>query len=156
MALFGKKKISEKVAAEIFVASIFRQVDERWPGFIVRLCEDLGVEPQKLDPDSTKSKLLLALAVIALQMQALPNLLPSDVAIRVRSYVLESLKTRGLGSLLMDTIQELESEWKRYADFELALHTFGNFVLTGFIEFRAGLKNARNNAATEIESYLRG
>ena len=53
------------------------------------------------------------LAVIATQIQALPNLLPSDQANRIREHVIHCVSSPDLKSYPRETIQEYESAWNQ-------------------------------------------
>ena len=51
------------------------------------------------------------LAVIASQIQALPNLLPLDQASRIREYVMQCISSPDVGSYPCDTIEEYQRAW---------------------------------------------
>lgn len=53
------------------------------------------------------------LAVIACQTQALPNLLPTDQAQRIRKHIMQCLSSPELGNYPSETIHEYQIAWDR-------------------------------------------
>ena len=51
------------------------------------------------------------MAVLAIQMQALPNLLPADQAERLRSRVLSFLSPEEVGTKGIESVQAYEQAW---------------------------------------------
>ncbi|MGB5196443.1 MAG: hypothetical protein WBN64_05190 [Candidatus Deferrimicrobium sp.] len=72
MGLFGKQKISETAIAGQFVLHVCRGVEESWPKIAEELRELFRDDASVLDDQFAPFE--FALAVVATQMQALPNL----------------------------------------------------------------------------------
>jgi len=103
---FGKKKLAEMEAAGQFVLVATKAVQERWADIansLERLFQD-----EHFDPDDSQASFEFLLAVIATQLQALPNLLTSDQATRIREYVMQCLSSPDLESYPRETIQEYD------------------------------------------------
>lgn len=102
-----KKKLSEVEAAGKFVLTITKNVQKQWSIICNELLHDEIIHNnQQVDFDFT-------LAIIATQIQALPNLLPEDQAIRIRKYVIQCLSAPELGSYPRDTILRYEFAWDK-------------------------------------------
>jgi len=110
MGLFGKERVSEAEAAAVFVGSILLSVQKNWPQITSQFTPFLRRVPEHLN--SEWSQYEFALASIALQIQALPNLLPPDQAERVRSFVFACLAAPELGSEPLEVIELYENAWK--------------------------------------------
>jgi hypothetical protein len=111
MSLFGKQKKSELQAATEFVMFMCKHVQAQWPS----LCSSLtSFEPQfaKLGQDNIASY-EFTLAAIAIQMQALPNLLRADQSARIRSHVMECLTTDEVGDYPYNALAEYDAAWDR-------------------------------------------
>jgi hypothetical protein len=74
MGLFGRKKLSEIDAASQFVLAMTKGVRQNWPRIAAELNQLLHLG--KSIPDDQYTAFEFVLAVIATQIQALPNLLP--------------------------------------------------------------------------------
>ena len=107
MGLFGNKKLSEVEAAGQFVLMVSRNAQQHWPSFAKELNTVLN-EGARI-PDTQQAAFEFVLAVIATQIQALPNLLPSDQASRVREHVMRCISSPDLGSYPRETIQEYQN-----------------------------------------------
>ena len=109
MRFSGKSKITEIEAAGQFVITITKGAQESWPS----IAQELNTLMQN---DKARSKDQYAtfefiLAVIASQIQALPNLLNEEQAYRIREYILQCISSPELGSYPRDTIEEYETAW---------------------------------------------
>ena len=109
MRLFGKPKLSEAEAAGQVVMSLFRALPGSWPSIADGLRPMLGDDASVLDDDLASYE--FALAALAIQLQALPNLLPADQARRIRGHVLECLAIEELGTYPQETIAEYQQAW---------------------------------------------
>lgn len=109
MALFGKKKIKEIEAAGQFVMSITRGVQQYWSS----IAKELNELPSNDKPilEDKYAAFEFCLAVIACQIQALPNLLNEKQAWRIREYILQCISSPDLGSYPKDTIAEYQTAW---------------------------------------------
>ena len=108
--LFGKKKITEIEAAGLFVIAITKNIQEYWPSIAQELNQFL-IEDQNVLPEDAFAGYEFCLAVIACQLQALPNLLNEEQAKRIREYVLQCISSPEHGSYPKDTIEEYQSGW---------------------------------------------
>jgi hypothetical protein len=105
MGLFGKPKISEFEAAVKFTLNITAEVKQAWPRVVEVLASMLGEDAEVLqDPWAQYD---FALAAIAMQLQAVTNLLPEN-APRIRAHVLECLHIDDLGTYPEDSIAEYQ------------------------------------------------
>lgn len=111
MGLFGKEKLSEVEAAGMFVISILRPIQQEWPGVAAELTRMLQLA-QPL-PTDQYAAFEFALAVIALEIQAIPNLLPPSQASRIREYVLRGLSSPDLGSYPLGALHEYQNAWNQ-------------------------------------------
>jgi hypothetical protein len=110
MGLFGKKKLSEIEAAGQFVVMVSQNAKQHWPSFAKELNTMFNIGGSPV-PDTQQAALEFVLAVIATQIQALPNLLPLAQASRVREYVILLISSPDLGSYPRKTIQEYQDAW---------------------------------------------
>lgn len=109
MVLFGKKKLSEIEVAGQFVLMVFKGVQQQWP----KIANDLKSMFQEENSltDNQYDSYEFALAVIATQIQALSNLLPSEQANRIREYIMQGISAPDLGEYPRETIQEYQNAW---------------------------------------------
>ena len=109
MGLFGKKKLSEMEAAGQFVLMVIKGVQQHWR----EIANELKGMFQAEDSisDGQYSGFEFALAVVATQIQALPNLLPSDQASRIREYVIQCISSPEMGQYPRQAIQEYQNAW---------------------------------------------
>lgn len=107
MGLFGRKKLSEIEAAGQFVLMVTKGVQQHWPKIAKELKGMFQTEESFSDDQNAGFEFVLA--VIATQIQALPNLLPPDQASRIREYVMQCISSPELGSYPRETIQEYQS-----------------------------------------------
>lgn len=111
MALFGQPKKTELEAAAEFVIHFCEYVRDQWPA----LCREL----QSLEPRfATLASDVIAsyeftLAVLAAQMQALPNLSSADQAARVRAHIMQCLTTDETADYGPTAIAEYETAWHK-------------------------------------------
>ena len=109
MVLFGKKKLSEIEVAGQFVLMVFKGVQQQWP----KIANDLKsmFQEENFLTDNQYDSYEFALAVIATQIQALPNLLPSEQANRIREYIMQGISSPDLEGYPREAIQEYQNAW---------------------------------------------
>lgn len=108
MGFFGKPRISESEAAATFAMNIMRDLKEAWPRVAQGMEAMLGEDAEVLQDPYARYN--FALAVIAMQLQAVTNLLPEN-APRIRANVLECLHNDDLGTYPEDSIAEYQNAW---------------------------------------------
>ncbi len=111
MGLFGEPKISEAVIAGQFVIHVCKGVQESWPKIVDELRQLFRDDASVLDDEFAPFE--FALAVVATQMQALPNLLPPDQAARLRSHIVRCLCSDEVGTYPTEAIDEYQLAWDR-------------------------------------------
>jgi len=111
MGFFGKKKISEVEVAGQFVVSMLEPIQQEWPKVVAELVEMLQLK-QPISTDQ-HAALEFALAVIALQIQALANLLPVAQANRIREHIMRCISSPSLDTYPRKAIQEYQNAWNR-------------------------------------------
>ena len=109
MGLFGKKKLSEIEASGQFVLMVTKGARQHWPEIASELKGMFQAEDSISDDQHASFEFVLA--VIALQIQALPNLLAADQATRVREYVIKCISSPELGAYPRQAIQEYQNAW---------------------------------------------
>ncbi len=109
MGLFGKKKLSEVKAAGQFVLMVSKGVQQHWPDIASDLNGMLNAEDSISDDHYAGFEFVLA--VIASQIQALPNLLSADQASRVRDYIMQCISSPDLEAYPREAIQEYQNAW---------------------------------------------
>jgi len=109
MGLFGKKKLSEAEAAGQFVLMATNGAQQNWPEIASELNGMLNAEDSFSDDQYAGFEFVLA--VIATQIQALPNLLSADQASRVREYVMQCISSPDLETYPRGAIQEYQNAW---------------------------------------------
>lgn len=102
------KKMNEKEAAVQFFDVSLAAVEKNWKelsAFLEKIMET------KIE-DETASKFEYAMALVAVQMQALPKLLPLPQALRVRNHLMEYLAAKAEeGRFAIDLIKKYEDAW---------------------------------------------
>jgi len=111
MRTLGKPKILEAIVAGQFVVRVLQGVEESWPR-IVHDWPQLFPPVASVGNDQTAS-FEVALAVIAVQVVALRNLLPADQAARFRAHIVRSVCSADAGSGPAAAIDEYEAAWDR-------------------------------------------
>jgi hypothetical protein len=111
VGLFGKNKVQEVVAAAQFVQDILIGVHKDWPTITGSFRPLMKLEVQKLD--SPWAQFEFALASLATQVQALPNLLPADQTKRMRQHIISCLSSPELGTAGVEGLQAYEAAWAR-------------------------------------------
>jgi hypothetical protein len=109
MGLFGKKKLSEIEAAGQFVLMVTKGVQQHWPEIASELRGMFQAEDSISDDQYASFEFVLA--VIATQIQALPNLLAADQASRVREYIMQCISSPELEAYPREAIQEYQNAW---------------------------------------------
>jgi len=92
MGLFGKKSLTEIEVAGQFVLAVAEGVHQQWPEIVNELKRTL--QPEDPISDDRYAGFEFSLAVIAVEIQALPDLLPSDQASRIREFVCSVYRPR--------------------------------------------------------------
>jgi hypothetical protein len=109
MEFVNKEKLSELQAAGQFVVSIVKPIQHEWSNIAADITSMLQLkQPISTDPYAGFE---FALAVLAVEIQALPNLLPTEQAIRIREHVLRCISSPDLGNYPRDAICEYQSAW---------------------------------------------
>jgi hypothetical protein len=105
------KKLPEVEAVGQFVMMVMKGVQHQWPEIAAELTKMLRLK----DPisDEHHAGLEFALAVIATQIQALPNLLPANQANRIREYIMKCISSPELASYPREAIQEYQDAWDK-------------------------------------------
>jgi tetratricopeptide (TPR) repeat protein len=103
------KEITEIEAACLFVASIFEESRKKWPSIAKELNKLL--RPKKKFSKKQSAAMEFSFAVIALQIQALPNLLEEEQAKRILEYILKIISTPELGTYPREIIKKYQDEW---------------------------------------------
>jgi hypothetical protein len=102
------KKMNEKEAAVHFFDVSLAAVEKNWKelsAFLEKIMET------KIE-EETASKFEYAMALVAVQMQALPKLLPLPQALRVRNHLMEHLSAKAEeGKFAIDLIKKYEDAW---------------------------------------------
>src|SRR3989338_6226824 len=111
MVQFKKHKLTEREVAGQFVLVVMKGVRERWPEIAKQLKELFSEESSIFTNQSAPVE--FSLAVVASQIQALPNLLPSDQANRIRDYILKCVSSSELEEYPREAIQEYQNAWDR-------------------------------------------
>ena len=109
MGLFGKKKITETEIASQFVIALAKEVEKCWPTIVKELRQLL--QSDQVISDDEDANFEFTLAVIATQIQALPNLLKQEQASRIRNYILMFFSSRELGSFAKEAIDAYQDAW---------------------------------------------
>lgn len=111
MGWFRKSKTSELELARQFTLGILRYVQQEWGTIAPQLRPGYCGPTDRLN--GTWPQVYFALAVIAAQMHALPNLFPSDQAARIRGHVLAILgNLPELGDYRLQTIEAFDEAWE--------------------------------------------
>jgi hypothetical protein len=109
VGLFGKKKLSEIEASGQFVLMVTKGVRQHWPEIARELKGMLQAGDSISDDQYASFEFMLA--VVATQIQALPNLLTTDQASRVREYIMKCISSPELGAYPREAIQEYQNAW---------------------------------------------
>jgi hypothetical protein len=109
MGIFGKKRLTEIEAAGQFVLMVTKGVQQQWPQIVKELQGIFQAEDAISDDQYASFEFVLA--VIACQIQALPNLLPADQASRIREYVMQCISSPELREYPREALQEYQSAW---------------------------------------------
>ncbi len=109
MGLFGKKKLQEIEAASQFVLMVTKDVQRHWSEIANELKDMFQAEDSMADDQYAGFEFVLA--VIACQIQALPNLLPADQASRIREHVMQCISSPELGEYPREAIHEYQNAW---------------------------------------------
>jgi len=109
MGLFGKEKLREIEAAGQFVMMVTKGVQQHWPVLANELKGMFQTENSMSDDKYDSFEFVLA--VIACQIQALPNLLSADQASRIRENVMQCISSPDLGEYPREAVQEYQNAW---------------------------------------------
>ena len=103
---FVRENISELQAAGQFVVSIVNSIQHDWSSVAAELTQMLHLkQPISTDPYAAFE---FSLAVLGVEIQALPNLLSTEQAIRIREYVLRCISSPELGVYPRAAISEYQ------------------------------------------------
>jgi hypothetical protein len=107
-----KKKLTEQEAASHFVLYIIKEAQNAWPtihkNFKDSFREKFIVEDEKM------AVFDLALAAIALDLQAVKNLFPKDQAVRIEKWVLKCIDTEDWGEYAVDEVKKYGEKFQKY------------------------------------------
>jgi len=103
------KTLSEIEISGLFICTIIKNSLEHWPSISKELSQLF--RHNKPISDDEYSCFEFALAVIAIQIQALPNLLEQQQANRIRSHVLACISAPELGTYPKEAIEEYQNAW---------------------------------------------
>ena len=110
MWTFGKKKMEEQKAVALFLIDIMKNTKEQWPNISTELNDTLRLEQQI--PNSPSAGFEFAIAVIAIQVQAIRNLLPQDQSHRIIRYMVDFFtSSEGYGEYVQETLQFYQNAW---------------------------------------------
>lgn len=111
MRLFGKKKLSETEAAGQFVLMVMNGVKQQWS----TIASELKAIAQTEDSisDDRYAGFEFALAVVAIQVYALPKLLPSEQASRIKEHVVRCISSPDLGAYPREALEEYQRAWDK-------------------------------------------
>ncbi|MDD5750934.1 MAG: hypothetical protein PHS73_00245 [Candidatus Peribacteraceae bacterium] len=111
-----KKKISERTAVASTIPAYFSSIEKHWPALKKKLLEQSVAtgKDQLVFQVPSMAPIDLVLALIALDLQALPNIFPSDQAKRIHNLVLTFMATQTKeGTYAREEIELYEEEWKK-------------------------------------------
>ncbi len=104
-----REELPEITAAVSFVLASIKRAQEIWP----RLVSDVkGICGERL-PGDDSAILEFSLAVMAVEMEALPNLLPVDQADRIREYVVQYVSDLSSEPWGREVLQDYGEVWKQ-------------------------------------------
>jgi hypothetical protein len=113
-----KPRVSETAIARQFVLHVLQTAVECWPHLSQDVLRDYFASPTVLDTEAAPYECAFALA--AVQIQALPNLFPTEQAARIRSHVVGWLCSICQGQPSEETrpypagaIEEYQVAWDR-------------------------------------------
>jgi hypothetical protein len=107
---FFKKTVTESVIAAAFVQYVRESVAADWPGIYMKLKASAG-ERFHVEDEATACVDLI-LAVIAVDMQALPNLFPGEQAQRLHSWVLSAINTPDYSEYRTSEAEAYSEAWR--------------------------------------------
>jgi hypothetical protein len=105
----GKEVLPENEAAALFVIDLLRDVRLTWPSITAKLQELPGCD--KLNPEDMDAAFEFALAVVAVQIQAIPSFYTTEQAARLRKLCVDGLCGPDLGTYPKETLEEYQSAW---------------------------------------------
>ncbi len=104
-----KKKVTEMEAAALFVMTILKDSQKKWPSIAKELNQLLI--PKKKFSKKQSDAMEFSFAVIAQHIQALPNLLEQEQAKRILEYIMKIISTPELGTYPREIIKKYQDEW---------------------------------------------
>lgn len=110
MSLF-KKKITEQEAASSFALHIVKETQDEWPAIYKKLKDSF--KEKFIIEDEKRAALDLALAVIALDLQAVKNLFPKDQAERIEKWVFKSIDVTDWGEYAVTEVKKYGEEFQK-------------------------------------------
>ena len=109
--LFGKQKISEKAAAQLYVRTAVEDSQQRWPHFALELSQMFPEEKAFINTDA---QIEFSIAVTVMQLQVLPYILSCEQACRVLQHVLYCFPSSSKdGKYMKTSIQEYQNAWNQ-------------------------------------------
>ena len=110
MEISGRKKLSELEIAGQFVLAMTKTVQKEWPS-VARELNAAPFSPKEPFSDDAFAGYEFLLAVIACQIQSLPNLLAKEQSQRIRAYILVCLSSPEVGSYPGEALGEYQQAW---------------------------------------------
>jgi hypothetical protein len=148
MALFGKEKIPEKEAAKGFVRHIAQHFQKHWSDTIKDLVTEFPNENSAFNNENTPIEFFFA--VIAVQIQALPNLLNNDQAMRIREYIMEGISYPEMGDYPRTIIEEYQNAW----NFALQNREDPSVAIVSVLYDKIGFTSTYKSGDTSFKSPL--
>lgn len=148
MALFGKDKIPESEAAKGFVSHIAIHFQQHWPETANELIKVFPSENSIFDNENTPTEFFLA--IIAVQIQALSNLLPNDQAMRIREYIMQGISYPALGKYPRKAIQEYQTAW----DHALQKNEDPSIAVAAVLFDKIGCKSTHQSGKASFKSPI--
>jgi hypothetical protein len=108
-----KPQLSEQNAAEHFLGDMFNAVKSEWP----RISEEISriFEDNTSSLETTRAPFEFCLAVIATEIQALPNLFQPKQATRIQSHIINHLTSLSdLKELIAGAMTAYQTAWDEY------------------------------------------
>lgn len=147
MSSSEKSEISESEIAGHFVFVTMNAARADWPKFEHELKETFEESADRQFPDFE-----IALAVLAVQMQAVKNLCPPPVAGRIRAKIFECLKSTEMGSLPAEIVEKYQSVWDQSNGTDI--HPWD--AVSRVLYDRLGLTKSVSAGADEFKSRFNG
>jgi len=141
----AKKRLSEWEAASEFVLSVIGGAENSWPKSYKSLQK---LFPQKfIVKDEKKAALDLALAIIAMDLQALKNLFPKEQANRIEQWCLNLIEGafKSFGRYPIMEIEQYQRDFNRDPVNKTSAHLFSRWVGEDIERFTVEIRGQKTN-----------